>query len=195
MATGTEIFNGLEQRVRDVSNALDELNEVVSGGSFDRTAIWPTTEVADPLAHAASIEGIVDALTVTPNLADAIDRLFAGLDDGGTVSGAVDTALQAVQDVITEISQLNDEIGVQDRIDAFNELNNPASNTRDVNDYGFIPAIEGVINAAASSNVDLDDALGPLRAVGDAMAAGAAYTVFAAYGTASLSFLNRAFAE
>lgn len=195
MATGTEIFNGLDQRTRNVSNALDELNEVISGGAFDRTAIYPATEVADPIAHAAAIEGIMDALTVTPNLADAIDRLFAGLDDGGTINDAVDTALQAVQDVITEISELNDELGVQDRIDAFNELNNPASNTRDIADYGFIPAIEGVINAAASSNVDLDDALGPLRAVGDAIAAGSAYAIFAAYGTASLDFLRRAFAE
>ncbi len=192
MATGTELFNMLDQRTRDVSNALDELNAVISGGTFDRTQIWPTTDVSDPVAHAAAIEGTMDGLSVTANLADAIDRLTEGLD-ASTIGDAIDIAVQAVQDVLTEISELNDELGVQDRIDAFNELNNPATPDRANPDFGFIPAIEGVINAAASTNVDADDALAPLAAVGAAIAAGGAYTVFAAYSLGSLDFLGRAF--
>lgn len=191
MATGTELFNLLDARTRAISGALDELNTVITGGSFDRTAIWPTTDVANPVTHAASLDALMEALTVTDNLEDAIDRLFDGLQ-GGTINDAIKSATDAVQKVLNDAAKLNDELGVQDRVDAFNELNEPASGARTDPNFGFIPAIEGVINAAANSNVDLDDALGPLRAVGAAVAAGGAYTIFSAYATASLEMLNKA---
>lgn len=191
MPTGTELFNLLDARTKAISNALDELNIVITGGSFARTLIWPTTDIADPVAHAAGIDPAMAALRVTDNLEEAIDRLFDGLQ-GGAINDAIKSATDAIQKVLTDAAKLNDELGVQDRVDAFNELNEPASGSRENPNFGFIPAIEGVINAAANSNVDLDDALGPLKAVGAAVAAGGAYTIFAAYATASIEMLNKA---
>ncbi|WP_342078158.1 hypothetical protein [Yoonia sp. SS1-5] len=192
MPTGTELFNLLDARSQAISNALDELNIVITGGSFAPTLIWPTTDVADPVAHAAGIAPAMEALEVTNNLEDAIDRLFDGLQGDGAINDAIKSATDAIQEVLTDAAALNDELGVQDRVDAFNELNEPASGGRDNPNFGFIPAIEGVINAAANANVDADDALEPLRAVGAAIAAGGAYTVFAAYATSSIEMLNKA---
>ncbi|MFQ1701623.1 hypothetical protein ACJ5NV_13620 [Loktanella agnita] len=191
MPTGTELFNLLDTRTQAISNALDELNIVITGDSFAHTLIWPTTDVPDPVAHAAGIDAAMAALTVTDNLEDAIDRLFDGLQ-GGSINDAIKSATDAIQKVLNDAAQLNDELGVQDRVDAFNELNEPAQGARTDPNFGFIPAIEGVINAAANSSVDVDDALGPLRAIGAAVAAGGAYAVFAAYATASIEMLNTA---
>ena len=192
MPTGTEFFNMLDARTRAISNALDELNTVITGGSFDRAAlIWPTTDVGDGVSHAAGIGAAMEALEVTDNLENAIDRLFDGLQ-GGAINDAVKSATDAIQKVLTDAAKLKDELGVADRVNAFNELNEPASGTRTNPNFGFIPAIEGVINASANSNVDLDDALGPIRAIGAAIAAGGAYTIFAAYATASIEMLNKA---
>ena len=192
MPTGPEFFNMLDTRTQAISNALNELNEVITGGSFDSaTLIWPDSDLSDGVAHAAGIGAAMGALTVTDNLENAIDRLFDGLQ-GGSINDAVSSATNAIQQVLTEAAQLNDELGVGDRVDAFNELNEPATPDRTAPNFGFIPAIEGVINAAANTNVDADDALAPLRAVGAAIAAGGAYTIFAAYATGSIEMLNKA---
>lgn len=192
MPTGPEFFNLLDPRTKAISNALDELNEVITGGTFDRdTLIWKNADLGDGVAHAATIDAAMEALEVTDNLENAIDRLFDGLQ-GGAINDAVKSATDAIQKVLTDAAKLKDELGVQDRVDAFNELNEPAQDPRTNPNFGFIPAIEGVINAAANSSVDLDDALGPIKAIGAAIAAGGAYTIFAAYATASIEMLNKA---
>lgn len=192
MPTGPELFNMLDPRSQAISNALDELNDVITGGTFDRdTMIWKNEEISDVVAHAAGIDATMEGIEVTDNLEDAIDRLFDGLK-GGAINDAIKAATDAIQKVLTDAAKLEDELGVQDRVDAFNELNEPAQGSRTDPNFGFIPAIEGVINASANSSVDLDDALGPIRAIGAAIAAGGAYTIFAAYATASIEMLNKA---
>lgn len=190
MPTGTELFNLLDQRTRDVSNALDELNAVIAGDAFDRLVVWPTTDIADPVAHPAAVMAAVTSLDVVDGLESALDTLFDGVP-GGSINDAISAATGAVQDALEKMAELNDELGVQERVDAFNELNNPASNSRATADYGYIPAIEGVINAVADTNIDADDALDPLRAIGAAIAAGGAYAIFAAYATATIEQLNK----
>jgi len=191
MPTGPEFYNMLDQRSKDICVAMDELNAVITGGTFNKdTLIWPDSDLSDGVAHAAGIGAAMAAIEVTDNLESAIDKLFAGLE-GGAINDAIEAATNAIQQVLTEASQLNDELGVGDRVDAFNELNEPASGPRADKNFGYIPAIEGVINAAANSNVDLDDALGPIKAIGAAIAAGAAYTIFAAYATGTVEMLNK----
>lgn len=190
MPTGTELFALLDQRTRDVSTALDELNAVIAGDAFTPTMVWPTTDIADVVAHPAAVMAAITGLEVNDGLESAIDTLFDGVP-GGSINDAISAATGAVQSALEKMAELNEELGVQERVDAFNELNNPASNSRSVPDYGYIPAIEGVINAVADTDIDADDALDPLRAIGAAIAAGGAYAVFAAYATATIEQLNK----
>lgn len=190
MATGTELFGLLDQRTKDVSNALDELNAVIAGDAFTRTMVWPETDIPDEVAHPAAVMTAVTGLEVVDGLEQALDTLFDGVPDG-SINDAISAATGAVQDALEKMAELNDELGVQDRIDAFNQLNNPAQPPRTNPDFGYIPAIEGVINAVADTSIDADDALDPLRAIGAAIAAGGAYAIFAAYATASIEQLNK----
>lgn len=188
--TGTELFNLLDQRTRDVSTALDELNAVIAGDAFAPTLVWPTGEIADVPGHPAKVMTDVTALQVVDGLESALDTLFDGVP-GGSINDAISAATGAVQSALEKMAELNEELGVQDRVDAFNELNNPATPNRETADYGYIPAIEGVINAVADTSIDADDALDPLRAIGAAIAAGGAYAIFAAYATATIEQLNK----
>lgn len=191
MPTGPQFFDMLDTRTKAICAAMDELNAVITGGSFNKdVTVWEDTDLGDGTAKAASILPAMSAMDVTDNLEDALDKLFAGLE-GGAINNAVSAATGAIQTVLTEAAKLSDELKVTDRVDAFNELNEPASGPRTDKNFGYIPAIEGVINAAANTNVDADDALAPLKAVGAAIAAGGAYTIFGAYANGTIELLNK----
>lgn len=196
MADRVEKFNKLPDRLKQVSGALKELNEVISGGAFDNNKIWGATAEDN-------ITSYMESLTVSADLHATVQKLLGGLPGSSQVSQAIQAALSGVQDVIRKIQDTADDLTKEggDRIGAFNQLNDAHSSDPAYNyqpgaggKFGFIPAIEGVVNSASGANVDVDKILGPLKAVADYANAGLGIADFTEYSTASIKFLGKALA-
>lgn len=197
MATGTELFNNLDQRSKDISNALDELNTVIAGdggSGFDRTQIWPTTDVPDVNVHITALESFMGGLRVVDGVENAIDTLFEGLPVGDAIMSASDEVKNFMQQVNTQVQGLKNTANLGARITAFRELNNPASNTRDVADYGYVPAVLGVINAAADTNLNSQPVTDALNRIEGVLNDVDSYNVFASYVAASTALLLKSLA-
>ena len=197
MATGTELFNNLDQRSKDISNALDELNTVIAGdggSGFDRTQIWPTTDVPDVNVHITALESFMGGLSVVDGVENAIDTLFEGLPVGDAIMSASDEVKKFMQQVNTEVQNLKNTANLGARITAFRELNNPASNTRDTADYGYVPAVLGVINAAADTNLNSQPVTDALNKIEGVLNDVDSYNVFASYVAASTALLLKSLA-
>ena len=191
MPTGTELFNNLDQRSQNISNALDELNTVITGGvGFDRLTIWPTTDIPDVSVHTATtIPNAFAGYTVTDNLEGAIDTLFGGLPGGDAILSAAEEVSNFMQQVNTEVQSLLNTANLNDRITAFRQLNNPASNSRAEADFGYVPAILGVVNAAANSNLNSQPVTDALNTIEGVLNDADSYRVFATYTAESTSLL------
>lgn len=196
MATGTELFNNLDQRSQNISNALDELNAVITGGvGFDRTTIWPAGEVADVSVHTATtIPTAFAGFTVVDGVENAIDTLFEGLPVGDAILSASQEVSNFMQQVNTEVQNLLNTANLNDRITAFRQLNNPASNDRASPDYGYVPAILGVVNAAANTNLNSQPVTDALNQIEGVLNDVDSYRVFATYVAESTALLLKSLA-
>lgn len=193
MATGTELRARLDPRSRAVSDALHEMNRIISGGSFDPANIWPTTEIADVSAHVTALETYMEGLRVGDGVEDAVDTLLRGVPGDGAINTAVKAAVDAVSDVIRDATRIKEEIGAQDRIDAFNALNTPTAPGDYANSpYGLFPAVVDVVNAATGGDASTQGVGDELAKITDAIAAGDAYVIFVAYGLRSVEYLTLA---
>lgn len=197
MATGTELFNNLDQRSKNISNALDELNKVITGGNFSRTAIWPdTTDQVDVNLHTTTtIPAAFAALSVFDGVEDAIDTLFEGLPVGDAIMSASDEVKKFMQNLNKEVENLMNTANLNDRINAFKALNGADSdNNPTTAPYGYIPAILGVINAAADSNLDSTAATDALNKIEGVLNDADSYRIFASYVAESTSLLLKSLA-
>lgn len=197
MATGTELFNNLDQRSKDISNALDELNQVIAGeggSGFERTLIWPTADVPDVNVHIAAFEASMGSLRVIEGVEQAIDTLFEGLPVGDAILSASEEVKKFMQQVNTEVQNLKNTANIGGRITAFQELNSEKSNTRDVANYGYVPAVLGVINAAADTNLNSQPVTDALNKIEGVLGDVDSYNVFAAYVGASTVLLLKSLA-
>lgn len=193
----TARFNSLPDRLKNVSKALVELNKVCAGtagpGGFDEAMIWGN-------AAADSITTYMNARTVLPDLDETVEKLLGGLPGGSGVSAAIDAAIAGVQKIITKIQSTAGELTANgsERADAFNRLNNGHSTNPGYNytppntePFGFIPAIEGVINEAADASVDLDQILGPVKALADLTSAATGIADFTEYAVGTVELLKK----
>lgn len=198
MATGTELFNNLDQRSKDISNALDELNNVIAGddgSGFDRTEIWPTDDVPDVNVHITDLEAFMGGLRVIDGVENAIDTLFEGLPVGDAIMSASEEVKKFMQQVNTEVQNLKNTANLGGRITAFQQLNNPASGGgRGVPNYGYVPAVLGVINAAADTNLNSQPVTDALNKIEGVLNDVDSYNVFAAYVAASTVLLLKSLA-
>ncbi|MEM6621907.1 MAG: hypothetical protein AAF674_06730 [Pseudomonadota bacterium] len=195
MATGTELFNNLDARSKNISNALDELNSVITGDvGFDRTTIWPTTDVTVTTHVETTIPTAFTGYTVVDGVENAIDTLFEGLPVGNAIMSASDEVKKFMQKVNTEVNGVLETAGLNDRIQAFKDLNNDATSDRTAAPYGYVPALLGVINAAANTNLDSKPVSDALNAVEGALNDVDSYRVFATYVAESTALLLKSLA-
>jgi hypothetical protein len=189
-----EKLNKLPDRLKKVNTALIELNEVVTGGSFDIDKIWGEN-------GEDNITSYMGGLTVSGDLNATVNKFLGGLPGASEVSKAIDAAMSGLQTAIRKIQDTSNDLtkGGAERINAFNRLNDPHAADSGYNyqppasgNFGFIPAIEGVINSAADTSIDLDDVLGPLKAIGDYANAGQGIADFIEFATASIKLLDNA---
>lgn len=195
--TGTDLFNNLNQRSKDISNALDELNQVIAGeggSGFERTIVWPTEEIPDVNVHITAFEGTMGALRVIDGVENAIDTLFEGLPGGDAILSASEEVKKFMQQVNTEVQALKNTANLGPRITAFKQLNNPAIGTRDAADYGYVPAVLGVINAAADTNLNSQPVTDALNKIEGVLNSVDSYNVFGAYVAASTALLLKSLA-
>lgn len=193
MANRTAKYNALPQKLKDVDAALRELCEVITGGAFDPDQIWGETA-------AESISDYMETMTTDPGLKTKINELLGGLPGSSAINSAIEAMTQGLQDVISEIESTSNELGdeVGTRFQAFKALNTPHSASPGYNyqpndgNYGFFPAIAGVINEAAGSNINTQDVMGPLNDIVNVAAAGAAIVDFVAYATGCIDLLGEA---
>ncbi|MFZ5826109.1 MAG: hypothetical protein ACOY94_17575 [Bacillota bacterium] len=193
MANRTEKYNALPQKLKDVDSALRELCEVITGGAFDPDKIWG--ENAEE-----SISTYMESLATDPGLKTKVNELLGGLPGSSAITSAIEAMTQGLQQVISEIestaNELGDEVGT--RFQAFKSLNTPHSTSPGYNyqpvdgNYGFFPAIAGVINSAAGSSIDTQEIMGPLNDIVNVANAGAAIVDFTAYATGCLDLLTEA---
>lgn len=198
MSTGTELRAALPADIQNnILPAIDELVRVLGGdeaGAFDPATVFPAgdDDIANPQTHATTITNTMQAAPIDADLSGALNNLLEGIPAGGdAVSSALDTAIDWIEEQLNRIAAVRDEGG--QRLEAWNQLNNPhAENTYGEADFGFVPAIEGVINSITGSNADADDLLAPLAAAAAALAAADAMTIFSAYALGALQMLSRA---
>lgn len=193
MATGTELLTRLDARSRAINDALHEMNKVISGGSFDPDEIWPDSNISNVTSHVTALQSYMDGLSVGSGVQDAVNTLLDGIPGDGAINKAVKAAVTEVSRVITEATKIKDEIGVSDRIDAFNALNTrTAPGDYAGSPYGLFPAVVDVVNAGTGGSASTEGVGDELEKISAAIAAGDAYTIFVAYGLRSVQFLSLA---
>jgi hypothetical protein len=187
----TARFEALPQRLKDVSNALKEMNEVITGGSFDIAQIWGATAVDN-------ITTFMDSQTVLADLATTVHNLLNGLPGGSSVSSAIQTAIDGVQSVITKVQSTAADLGGS-RLDAFKRLASPHSTNPGYTyqpapaaGFGLVPAIAGLVAAAADTEFSPDSVLGPINQVMDVANAAQGVADFVEYAVASVELLKKA---
>jgi hypothetical protein len=198
MANRVAELAALPDKLKDANKALVELNKVCAGttgpGGFDETQIWGATA-------AASITTYMNARTVLPDLHDTVQKLLGGLPGSSGVSSAIQAAIEGVQGIITKIQQTASEMTANgsERAGAFNRLNNDHSSAPGYNysppntePLGLVPAIEGVINEAADASVDLDQILGPIKALAALAATAQGVADFTEFAVGSVGLLQKA---
>lgn len=191
MADRTAKYNQLPAKLKQVDTALKEMNEVITGGVFDQAKVWGASAEAD-------ISNYMDTLTVDAGVKTQINNLLQGLPGSSEIKKAIDAVTQGVQKVIDDLRNQASELGVGNRIEAFNNLNTPhdASPGYDYtptdNKYGFFPSLTGVINAAAGTNFDLNAVVGPLQTVAAVAAAADGMADFTEYALSSIQLLGKA---
>lgn len=201
MATGTELQATLPAKIRnEIKPAIDELVRVLGGdedGAFDPATVFPDTgddtadNIDNPQTHATQISNNMQSAPIDSDLSDALNTLLEGVPGSDSITSALDQAIDWIEQQLQEIANIRE--GASDRIDAWEQLNNPHDpNTYGEADFGFVPAIEGVINSIANTNADADDLLRPLETAGAALAAADAITIFSAYALGALQMLSRA---
>ncbi|TJY42630.1 hypothetical protein E5161_07190 [Cohnella pontilimi] len=190
MADRTATKNALPDKLKDVNAALVHMNEVITGGAFDENQIWGSNAVAD-------IPGYMRGLTVYADLKTTIGALLKDVPTGA-VSQAITTAMTGLEKVLQEIQKQADELGVQSRLDAFKRLNgahssDPAYDFQPAaaGNFGFIPAIAGVVGAVTGSTPQTDEIMGPLNKIADLAALGEGIVDFTAFAAASIELLGR----
>lgn len=189
----TEKYNALPQKLKDVDGAIRELCEVITGGTFDSDKVWGA-------AAEDSITDYMESLAVDPGLKGKVNDLLGGLPGSSAINSAIEAVTQGLQDVISEIESTANELGDQvgARFQAFKALNTPHSTSPSYayqpadGNYGFFPAIAGVINTAAGSNIDTQEVMGPLNDIVNVANAGAAITDFVAYAGGCIDLLGEA---
>lgn len=193
MANRTEKYNALPQKLKDVDASLRELCEVITGGAFDPDRIWGASAED-------SIADYMEGLATDPGLKTRINELLGGLPGSSAVTSAIEAMTQGLQDVISQIESTANELGgeVSTRFQAFQALNTPHSTSPSYNyqpadgKYGFFPAIAGVINEAAGSNINTQDIMGSINDIINVANAGAAIGDFVTYATGCLDLLAEA---
>lgn len=186
------LYNALPDRIKTVNQALNELNEVVTGGAFQHEKIWGENGETDIAAYMTSLNpyGALHA---------EVKKLLDGLPTSSAVKAAVDAMITGLQEQIANLQTATDELKLASRMEAFNRLNDPHSTAEGYtyqptdHKYGFIPALEGVINAAAGTQADLDKVMGPIKDVVAVAAAGDAMVDFMAYAAGTLQLLTEVF--
>lgn len=201
MATGTELFNELDQRSKNISLALNNLNTIISGGetfngvTFSNDLIWPPgAGDVNITTHLASINDAFSKLEVTDNLEDAIDTLFEGLPVGDAIMSASTEIKNFMTRINDEVQGLLNTVGLEDRIDAFKELNNPASGALTDPDFGYVQGVLDVFNAAANSNLNTQPVTDAINAVEGVLSSKDAYQIFATYVAQSTAYLLKSLA-
>ncbi|MDR6264082.1 MULTISPECIES: hypothetical protein [Rhodobacterales] len=205
MATGTELFNELDQRSKNISLALNNLNTIISGGetfngvTFSNDLIWPpgndpVADAVDVTTHLTAINDAFSELKVTDNLEDAIDTLFEGLPVGDAIMSASTEIKNFMTKVNDEVQGLLNTAGLDDRITAFKELNNPASGARTDPDFGYVQGVLDVFNAAANSNLNTQPVTDAINAVEGVLSSKDAYQIFATYVAQSTAYLLKSLA-
>ena len=210
MANPHEEFAKLDQKTKDINAALDELVRVLVGNTstnsvenaegntdpFSPDEVWPDKDM-DLTHHASHILERLNNQTVDQDMRDTIVQLFGSAAGSNPVSELLKQGLTALQSEMAKINKIKDDM-VGDRLDAFNRLNNehPAGEygggADNSADYGFIPAIEGVINAISGGNADLDNLLNEIRALQSSLNNAQAYAIFASYFAGTVGLLNKA---
>lgn len=200
MATGTELFNELDQRSKNINNALDDMNAVIIGSTnigatSIHNTVWPTTDVPNVLDHVDAIQAAFAGLTVTDNLEDAIDTLFEGLPVGDSILKASEEITKFMQKINDETQKLLNTANLGDRVQAFKDL----VNEQDDNDlttapYGYVPAILDVFNAAANTNLNTKPVTDAIETVEGALTSVESYRVFAEYVAQSTALLIKSLA-
>ena len=84
--------------------------------------------------------------------------------------------------------------GLDDRITAFKELNNPASGARTDPDFGYVQGVLDVFNAAANSNLNTQPVTDAINAVEGVLSSKDAYQIFATYVAQSTAYLLKSLA-
>lgn len=201
MATGTELFNELDQRSKNISLALNNLNTIISGGetfngvTFSNDLIWPSgAGDVNITTHLTSINDAFSKLEVTDNLEDAIDTLFEGLPVGDAIMSASTEIKNFMTRINDEVQGLLNTVGLEDRIDAFKELNNPASGALTDPDFGYVQGVLDVFNAAANSNLNTQPVTDAINAVEGVLSSKDAYQIFATYVAQSTAYLLKSLA-
>lgn len=191
MANRTDKYNALPEKLKKVDAAMRELCEVITGGVFDGDKIWGANAEE-------SISDYMASLAVDPGLKGKVNDLLGGLPGSSAVNSAIEEMKKGIQSVIQEIestaNDLGDEAGA--RFQAFKALNTPHSTSPGYTyqpadgNYGFFPAVAGVINVAASSNIDTQKIMGPLNDIVNVAAAGAAIADFIVYSGGCVNLLT-----
>ncbi len=201
MATGTELFNELDARSQAISNALDNLNTIISGGetfsgtTFSHQLIWPAgPDQVDLTAHLTAIDTAFGNLEITDNLEDAIDTLFEGLPVGDAIMSASTAISDFMTNLNDEVQGVLDTVGLDDRIEAFKELNNPASGALTDPNFGYVQGVLDVFNAAANSNLNTQPVTDALATVEGVLTSKDAYQIFATYVAKSTAYLLKSLA-
>ncbi len=201
MATGTELFNELDARSQAISNALDNLNGIISGGetfsgtTFSHQTIWPAgSDDVDLTAHLTSIDTAFGNLEVTDNLENAIDTLFEGLPVGDAIMSASTAISDFMTNLNNEVQGFLNTVGLEDRIEAFKQLNNPASGAPTDPNFGYVQGVLDVFNAAANSNLNTQPVNDAIATVEGVLTSKDAYQIFATYVAKSTAYLLKSLA-
>lgn len=193
MATNrTAKYSALPQKLKDVDKALRELCEVITGGNFDAEQIWGT-------AAADSISTYMASLAVDTGLKTKVNDLLGGLPGSSSITSAIQAMTSGLQGVISQIESTANDLGgeLSARFQAFKSLNTPHSASPGYTyqpadgNYGYFPAIVGVINVAASSNVNTQDIMGPLNDIVNVANAGAAVADLVAFASGTLDLMSK----
>jgi hypothetical protein len=164
----------------DVVNALEELCEVLTGGAYNSAQFW---EAADEAAAGA----YMDTLAIAPALESTINKVTGKVPG---FAGALDSASAAISNFVNQVTETSSQV-TGDVIPAITQLNTPHAGgtygTQPTDNFGFIPAILGIGNAAGLDMAGTQNAINTAVGVANDAISYAFFTVLATKTLAKLT--------
>ncbi|HLN62329.1 MAG TPA: hypothetical protein VK464_12320 [Symbiobacteriaceae bacterium] len=172
--------NSLRAPLPNVVNALEELCEVLTGGAYNSAQFWGAADEAAAGAY-------MDSLTLNANLTSTINKVTGKVPG---FAGALDSAAGAINGFINDVSETTSQV-TGDVIPAITQLNTPHANgvygTSPTDNYGFIPGILGIGNAAGLDLTGVQNAINTAVGVANDAISYAFFTVLATKTLAKLT--------